>query len=61
MSRHKRHRPVEFTPGASPDYMRGTQELRRSGAAGAHADRRTRRRRARGPARRAAISSSAQQ
>jgi hypothetical protein len=56
MSRHaKPHQPPEATPAAAASYMPGAQELRRSGAAGVHADRRRRRLRRRGPAQRAAI------
>jgi hypothetical protein len=62
MCRHvKRHQPPEATPGAAPGYMRTAQALRHSGAAVVHADKRTRRRRARGPARRAAITTDRQQ
>lgn len=50
MSRTKNHRT------ANPDLARAMVELRRSGAAGPHGDRRTKRNRDRGTRNRAAIS-----
>jgi hypothetical protein len=55
----KRHRPPEPATGGSPGYMHAAQARRGSGAAGPHADRRTRRVRQRGSAARAAIRASA--
>lgn len=54
MSKHaKLHQPPEFA--GSPGYVRAAQARRYSGAAGPHEDRRTRRHRTRGAARRHAI------
>lgn len=56
--RAKQHRPPEFTTDSDPRAVRAVQQLRRSGAAGPHGDRRTRRVRRRGAAQRAAIAAS---
>lgn len=42
--------PVDFTPTANPAYAEGMRQLRRSNAAGSHADTRDRRARTRGAA-----------
>jgi hypothetical protein len=50
-----RKAPVSFTPVANPAYAQAMAELRRSNAAGTHADRRTRRARTRADAKRRAL------
>jgi hypothetical protein len=49
-------RPAIVLGGASPDYVRRMQQLRRSGAAGSHGSRADRRARDRGAAKRRAVS-----
>lgn len=56
--RSKQHQPPEFATGSNPRAVRAVQERRRSGAAGIHGDRRTKRVRTRCAANRAAIRAS---